>query len=233
MHCIFSFQLTVVLLLYTHLPLRTFQTLQRECPRDFAEWMAVPFDPHGIPDAYKEFGLTVELINFLPDDFFPSLPDLIKTVESLYGDDLDDKKHFSPHHTALRQLLVCYYHQFNFLGWLGGNLQVADANTVRGFVSQNAALYLRRAFWFHLSCLTFGDSTVVEFIISFGTWARTPAAYRPPNAPILSTMQNTANLNYIRGRRTPRSTSRGRSQTPRTRRSPSPRRRRSPSPRAT
>nr|AEW49661.1 truncated core protein [Hepatitis B virus] len=31
-------------------------------------------------DPYKEFGATVELLSFLPSDFFPSVRDLLDTV---------------------------------------------------------------------------------------------------------------------------------------------------------
>nr|AEW49594.1 truncated core protein [Hepatitis B virus] len=35
-------------------------------------------------DPYKEFGATVELLSFLPSDFFPSVRDLLDTASALY-----------------------------------------------------------------------------------------------------------------------------------------------------
>nr|AAO63544.1 core protein [Hepatitis B virus] len=105
-------------------------------------------------DPYKEFGASVELLSFLPSDFFPSIRDLLDTASA---------------------------------------------------------------------CLTFGRETVLEYLVSFGVWIRTPPAYRPPNAPILSTLPETT---VVRRRgRSPRR----RTPSPRRRRSQSPRRRRSQS----
>nr|AAL66317.1 HBeAg/HBcAg [Hepatitis B virus]AAL66322.1 HBeAg/HBcAg [Hepatitis B virus] len=102
-------------------------------------------------DPYKEFGASVELLSFLPSDFFPSIRDLLDTASALY----------------------------------------------------------REAF--------------LEYLVSFGVWIRTPPAYRPPNAPILSTLPETT---VVRRRgRSPRR----RTPSPRRRRSQSPRRRRSQS----
>nr|AIA60129.1 precore/core protein [Hepatitis B virus] len=96
-------------------------------------------------DPYKEFGASVELLSFLPSDFFPSIRDLLDTASAL------------------------------------------------------------------------------EYLVSFGVWIRTPPAYRPPNAPILSTLPETT---VVRRRgRSPRR----RTPSPRRRRSQSPRRRRSQS----
>nr|AKL87846.1 core protein [Hepatitis B virus] len=82
---------------------------------------------------------------------------------------------------------------------------------------------IRQLLWFHISCLTFGRETVLEYLVSFGVWIRTPPAYRPQNAPILSTLPETA---VVRRRgRSPRR----RTPSPRRRRSQSPRRRRSQS----
>nr|AIA60186.1 core protein [Hepatitis B virus] len=108
-------------------------------------------------DPYKEFGASVELLSFLPSDFFPSIRDLLDTASALYREALESPEHCSPHHTALR------------------------------------------------------------------VWIRTPPAYRPPNAPILSTLPETT---VVRRRgRSPRR----RTPSPRRRRSQSPRRRRSQS----
>nr|AIA60193.1 core protein [Hepatitis B virus] len=115
-------------------------------------------------DPYKEFGASVELLSFLPSDFFPSIRDLLDTASALYREALESPEHCSPHHTALRQAFLCW-----------------------------------------------------------GVWIRTPPAYRPPNAPILSTLPETT---VVRRRgRSPRR----RTPSPRRRRSQSPRRRRSQS----
>nr|AAK30091.1 precore/core protein [Hepatitis B virus] len=120
-------------------------------------------------DPYKEFGASVELLSFLPSDFFPSIRDLLDTASALYREALESPEHCSPHHTALRR------------------------------------------------------ETVLEYLVSFGVWIRTPPAYRPPNAPILSTLPETT---VVRRRgRSPRR----RTPSPRRRRSQSPRRRRSQS----
>nr|ACI47660.1 precore/core protein [Hepatitis B virus] len=131
-------------------------------------------------DPYKEFGASVELLSFLPSDFFPSIRDLLDTASALYREALESPEHCSPHHTALRQAVLCWG-------------------------------------------LTFGRETVLEYLVSFGVWIRTPPAYRPPNAPILSTLPETT---VVRRRgRSPRR----RTPSPRRRRSQSPRRRRSQS----
>nr|AIA60137.1 core protein [Hepatitis B virus] len=117
-------------------------------------------------DPYKEFGASVELLSFLPSDFFPSIRDLLDTASALYREALESPEHCSPHHTALRQAILCW---------------------------------------------------------GVGVWIRTPPAYRPPNAPILSTLPETT---VVRRRgRSPRR----RTPSPRRRRSQSPRRRRSQS----
>nr|AYP71627.1 core protein [Hepatitis B virus] len=114
-------------------------------------------------DPYKEFGASVELLSFLPSDFFPSVRDLLDTASALYREALESPEHVSPHHTALRQAILCW------------------------------------------------------------VWIRTPPAYRPSNAPILSTLPETC---VVRRRgRSPRR----RTPSPRRRRSQSPRRRRSQS----
>nr|AIA60518.1 precore/core protein [Hepatitis B virus]AIA60533.1 precore/core protein [Hepatitis B virus]AIA60547.1 precore/core protein [Hepatitis B virus] len=126
-------------------------------------------------DPYKEFGASVELLSFLPSDFFPSIRDLLDTA--------------SAHHTALRQAILCWGELMNLATWVGSNL----------------------------------EETVLEYLVSFGVWIRTPPAYRPPNAPILSTPPETT---VVRRRgRSPRR----RTPSPRRRRSQSPRRRRSQS----
>nr|AIA60605.1 core protein [Hepatitis B virus] len=135
-------------------------------------------------DPYKEFGASVELLSFLPSDFFPSIQDLLDTASALYREALESPEHCSPHHTALRQAILCWGELMNLATWVGSNL---------------------------------------EDPASFGVWIRTPPAYRPPNAPILSTLPETA---VVRRRgRSPRR----RTPSPRRRRSQSPRRRRSQS----
>nr|ADH82167.1 truncated core protein [Hepatitis B virus]ADH82173.1 truncated core protein [Hepatitis B virus] len=59
-------------------------------------------------DPYKEFGATVELLSFLPSDFFPSVRDLLDTASALYREALESPEHCSPHHTALRQAILCW-----------------------------------------------------------------------------------------------------------------------------
>nr|prf protease [Hepatitis B virus] len=54
-------------------------------------------------DPYKEFGASVELLSFLPSDFFPSIRDLFDTASALYREALESPEHCSPHHTALRR----------------------------------------------------------------------------------------------------------------------------------
>nr|AIA60592.1 core protein [Hepatitis B virus] len=140
-------------------------------------------------DPYKEFGASVELLSFLPSDFFPSVRDLLDTASALYREALESPEHCSPHHTALRQAILCWVELMNLATWVGSNL----------------------------------EETVLEYLVSFGVWIRTPPAYRPPNAPILSTLPETA---VVRRRcRSPRR----RTPSPRRRRSQSPRRRRSQS----
>nr|AIA60528.1 core protein [Hepatitis B virus] len=126
-------------------------------------------------DPYKEFGASVQLLSFLPSDFFPSIRDLLDTA--------------SAHHTALRQAILCWGELMNLATWVGSNL----------------------------------EETVLEYLVSFGVWIRTPPAYRPPNAPILSTPPETTVVR--RQGRSPRR----RTPSPRRRRSQSPRRRRSQS----
>nr|AEA48623.1 core protein [Hepatitis B virus] len=165
-------------------------------------------------DPYKEFGATVELLSFLPSDFFPSVRDLLDTASALYREALESPEHCSPHHTALRQAIL----------WVGVNLEdPASRDLVVSYVNTNMGLKFRQLLWFHISCLTFGRETVIEYLVSFGVWIRTPPAYRPSNAPILSTLPETC---VVRRRgRSPRR----RTPSPRRRRSQSPRRRRSQS----
>nr|AMH41031.1 core protein [Hepatitis B virus] len=176
-------------------------------------------------DPYKEFGASVELLSFLPPDFFPSVRDLIDTASALYRDALESPEHCTPNHTAIRQVLLCWNELMTFASWVGENLDdPAARNSVVNYVNTNMGLKIRQLLWFHISCLTFGTQTVVEYLVSFGVWIRTPLPYRPPNAPILSTLPETT---VVRRRgRSPRR----RTPSPRRRRSQSPRRRRSQSP---
>nr|AAX18183.1 fusion protein HBCVP [synthetic construct] len=200
-------------------------------------------------DPYKEFGASVELLSFLPSDFFPSIRDLLDTASALYREALESPEHCSPHHTALRQAILCWGELMNLATWVGSNLEDPAVDAVpnlRGdlqvlaqkvartlpldsrelvvsYVNVNMGLKIRQLLWFHISCLTFGRETVLEYLVSFGVWIRTPPAYRPPNAPILSTLPETT---VVRRRgRSPRR----RTPSPRRRRSQSPRRRRSQS----
>nr|AIA60558.1 core protein [Hepatitis B virus] len=137
-------------------------------------------------DPYKEFGASVELLSFLPSDFFPSVRDLLDTASALYREALESPEHCSPH----RQAILCWGELMNLATWVGSNLE---------------------------------DPASREYLVSFGVWIRTPPAYRPPNAPILSTLPETT---VVRRRgRSPRR----RTPSPRRRRSQSPRRRRSQS----
>nr|ACG59482.1 core protein [Hepatitis B virus] len=143
-------------------------------------------------DPYKEFGASVELLSFLPSDFFPSIRDLLDTASALYREALESPEHCSPHHTALRQAILCWGELMNLAAWVGSNLEDPA-------------------------------SREFEYLVSFGVWIRTPPAYRPPNAPILSTLPETT---VVRRRgRSPRR----RTPSPCRRRSQSPRRRRSQS----
>nr|BAO50295.1 truncated core protein [Hepatitis B virus] len=154
-------------------------------------------------DPYKEFGASVELLSFLPSDFFPSIRDLLDTASALYREALESPEHCSPHHTALRQAILCWGELMNLATWVGSNLEdPASRELVVSYVNVNMGLKIR---------------------VSFGVWIRTPPAYRPPNAPILSTLPETT---VVRRRgRSPRR----RTPSPRRRRSQSPRRRRSQS----
>nr|ACU25265.1 core protein [Hepatitis B virus] len=175
-------------------------------------------------DPYKEFGATVELLSFLPGDFFPSVRDLLYTASALYRDALESPEHCSPHHTALRQAILCWGDVMNLATWVGANLEdPVSRDLVVSYVNNNMGLKFRQLLWVHISCLTFGRETVLQYLVSFGVWIRTPPAYRPPNAPILSTLPETTVVRPSRSyrRRTP---------SPRRRRSQSPRRRRSQSP---
>nr|ACN29872.1 core protein [Hepatitis B virus] len=175
-------------------------------------------------DPYKEFGASVELLSFLPSDFFPSVRDLLDTASALYREALESPEHCSPHHTALRQAILCWGELMNLATWVGGNLEdPASRESVVSYVNVNMGIKIRQLLWFHISCLTFGRETVLEYLVSFGVWIRTPPAYRPQNAPILSTLPETT---VVRRRgRSPRR----RTPSPRRRRSQSPRRRRSQS----
>nr|AJT55363.1 core protein [Hepatitis B virus] len=177
-------------------------------------------------DLYKEFGATVELLSFLPHDFYPSVRDLLDTASALFREALESPEHCSPHHTALRQAIVCWG-ELNTLGtWVGNNLEdQASRDLVVNYVNNNMGIKIRQLLWFHVSCLTFGRETVLEYLVSFGVWIRTPPAYRPPNAPILSTLPETTVVRRRDRGRSPRR----RTPSPRRPRSQSPRRRRSQS----
>nr|BAO73242.1 core protein [Hepatitis B virus] len=176
-------------------------------------------------DPYKEFGASVELLSFLPPDFFPSVRDLLDTASALYRDALESAEHCTAHHTALRQAISCWGELMNLASWVGNNLEDQGArDLVVNYVNANMGLKIRQYLWFHVSCLMFGRDTVLEYLVSFGVWIRTPPAYRPPNAPILSTLPETTVVRQ-RGR-----APRRRTPSPRRRRSQSPRRRRSQSP---
>nr|UYO77777.1 HBcAg [Hepatitis B virus] len=177
-------------------------------------------------DPYKEFGASVELISFLPADFFPSVRDLLDTASALYREALESPEHVSAHHTALRQAILCWGELMTLATWVGNNLQdPASRDQVVNYVNTGMGLKIRQLLWFHISCLTFGRDTVIEYLVSFGVWIRTPPAYRPPNAPILSTLPETTVVRCRDRRRSPRR----RTPSPRRRRSQSPRRRRSQS----
>nr|QWY26515.1 MAG: core protein [Hepatitis B virus] len=180
------------------------------------------------PDPYLEFGLDNRLIDILPQDFFPTAEDLVNLILAQFGDGLDSSSHLSPHYTALRQVLVCYFGWKELMEKLDpGTLIEPLRSAIRQIQTHGNTvdgLRVRKALWFHWASLTFGDHTVKDFIISFATWIRTPAAYRPVNAPILTVLGATPARNQIRGRS---------SAPARKSRSPSPRRkspRRSPSP---
>nr|AIJ01069.1 VLP-99 [synthetic construct] len=210
-------------------------------------------------DPYKEFGSSYQLLNFLPLDFFPDLNALVDTATALYEEELTGREHCSPHHTAIRQALVCWDELTKLIAWMSSNItsnsellslindmpitndqkklmsnnvQIEQVRTIIvNHVNDTWGLKVRQSLWFHLSCLTFGQHTVQEFLVSFGVWIRTPAPYRPPNAPILSTLPEHTVIRRRGGARASRSPRR-RTPSPRRRRSQSPRRRRSQSPSA-
>nr|AXX75527.1 core protein [Hepatitis B virus] len=176
-------------------------------------------------DPYKEFGASVELLSFLPSDFFPSVRDLLDTASALYRDALESPEHCTPNHTALRQAILCWGELMILASW-GGNIleNPAAGDLLVNSVNTHVGLKMKQLLWFHISCLIFERKTVLEYLEYFGVWIRTPPAYRPPNAPILSTLPETT---VIRRRgRSPRR----RTPSPRKRRSQSPRRKRSQSP---
>nr|AIJ01066.1 VLP-93 [synthetic construct] len=212
-------------------------------------------------DPYKEFGSSYQLLNFLPLDFFPDLNALVDTATALYEEELTGREHCSPHHTAIRQALVSWDELTKLIAWMSSNItsgilensellslinDMPITNDQKKLMSNNLeqvrtiivnhvndtwGLKVRQSLWFHLSCLTFGQHTVQEFLVSFGVWIRTPAPYRPPNAPILSTLPEHTVIRRRGGARASRSPRR-RTPSPRRRRSQSPRRRRSQSPSA-
>nr|AGZ77989.1 truncated capsid protein [Woodchuck hepatitis virus] len=139
-------------------------------------------------DPYKEFGSSYQLLNFLPLDFFPDLNALVDTATALYEEELTGREHCSPHHTAIRQALVCWDELTKLIAWMSSNITSEQVRT-------------------------------------------TPAPYRPPNAPILSTLPEHTVIRRRGGARASRSPRR-RTPSPRRRRSQSPRRRRSQSPSA-
>nr|AAK59390.1 core protein [Hepatitis B virus] len=177
-------------------------------------------------DPYKEFGATVELLSFLPSDFFPSVRDLLDTASALYREALESPEHCTPHHTALRQAILCWGELMTLATWVGNNLDdPASKDLVVNYVNTKHGLKIRQLLWVHTSCLTFGRETVLEYLVSFGVWIRTPPAYRTTNAPILSTLPEATVVRQRDRRRSPRR----RTPSPRRRRSQSPRRRRSQS----
>lgn len=111
---------------------------------------AAPLLPHPIPDPYLEFGVDRRLVGFLPDDYFPHIADLVQTVEALYGEELDSKQHHSLHHTALRGLLVCYYHILNFGNWLFENVDDNARQAINAQVTDTVDKEIKQELWFHL-----------------------------------------------------------------------------------
>nr|QWY26509.1 MAG: core protein [Hepatitis B virus] len=170
-------------------------------------------------DPYLEFGIDEPTINLLPVDYIMQATTLAALLKTQFEDQLDSAQHYSPHHTALRQLVRCYQHAEEFTTWVLAHAM--DQETKDGVRAKIQPEYNRlvRAIWYHWGCLNYGQQTMKDFIISWVTWHNTPAIYRPPNAPIL-TLVGTA-PNYF-GRR-------GRSPAPTRRRSKS--KSRSPSPR--
>nr|AHI14662.1 C protein [Hepatitis B virus] len=151
-------------------------------------------------DTYKEFGASVELLSFLPSDFFPSIRDLLDTASALYREALESPEHCSPHHTALRQAILCWGELMNLATWVGSNLEDPASRELVGiYVNVNMGLKITQLLWFLPSCLTFGRQTVLAYLVTFAAWIRTPPAYRPPNAPILSSLRETT-VDSRRGR---------------------------------
>nr|AHL30470.1 truncated core protein [Hepatitis B virus] len=177
-------------------------------------------------DPYNAFGATAELLTFLPSDFFPSVRELQKTASSLYREVLKSPEHCSPHHTAIRQPILCWSELMTLVTWVSNNFQdPASRDIVVNYVNTHMGLEIRQLLWLLISCICFGRKTVLEYLVSFGVWIRTPPPYRPPNAPILSTLPETTVVRCrVRGR-----SPRRRTPSPRRRRSQSPRRRRSKS----
>nr|AAM28640.1 preC/C [Hepatitis B virus] len=92
-------------------------------------------------DPYKEFGATVELLSFLPSDFFPSVRDLLETASALYREALESPEHCSPHHTALRQAILCWGELMTLATWVGNNLEdPASRDLVVNYVNINMGL---------------------------------------------------------------------------------------------
>nr|AAP57284.1 precore/core protein [Hepatitis B virus] len=55
-------------------------------------------------DPYKEFGASVELLSFLPSDFFPSIRDLLDTASALYREALESPAYRPPNAPILSTL---------------------------------------------------------------------------------------------------------------------------------
>nr|QWY26519.1 MAG: core protein [Hepatitis B virus] len=142
------------------------------------------------PDPYAEFGVDSHMVNILPEDFFPSIQHTVEMSYAQYRDQLMHPTHTNPHFTALRQLLNCsgrLQQLFDQLQTLPRDDGQAE-HPLAAWLNQRDALAMRKALWFHWASLTFGDNCVVQYIVSLATWLRTPAPYRTPNAPILTTM---------------------------------------------
>nr|AHI14080.1 C protein [Hepatitis B virus] len=175
-------------------------------------------------DPYKEFGASVELLSFLPSDFFLFFQNLLNTPSALYREALKSPEHCSPHHTALRQAILGWVELINLAPWGGSNLKNPPSRELLfTFVNVNMGLKIKQLLGFHISGLTFEKKTVLDYLGSFEVGIPPPPAYEPQNAPILSTLPKTTVVKQ-QGRppkkKTP-SPPKQRSQSPRRRRSQS------------
>nr|WLK26108.1 preC/core protein [Alewife hepatitis B virus]WLK26112.1 preC/core protein [Alewife hepatitis B virus] len=154
------------------------------------------------PDPFEEWGVTQEVVAVIPGDFYPDSLRSYTLVLAQFHDQIypGPKRQAGGHYTALRVLIVLWGQHNALRDWMADPNNINDGGVIYNnwllWTNRNMAYQLQRQAWFHWACLCFGEASVRKFIISLATWTQTPAAYRPPNAPILSQMAEPAK-NYI------------------------------------